>query len=409
MPSLKPLLLFTGVGIVSFIVVLQLFPFVHPYSGLRPTLDASTVSVKAREMLERANINTSEMTVDTKFRANHALIRQTEAMFGRAESNRLLRNVVPGYSWEVTFKKRKPFSLGNISVGSTEGDQREAAQKFIAALGGDIRLQFSQSGTLVRYTRNIADSTKIPSVSPEEAWKLAGEFLFRFLHDQEISDSEVANQSQPGSLLRIGLSDPLRFENQKKTEQPHRTDYEFLWSTTSPELNDRVEVRVKVSGDAVSSAAVDFIVPEEFTKKPLESTRGIAVAVVYVGLCIIMLVAVFKRIRSSEIGFRTGTFIGSMYAVALSYQFFIELPPEADWTMFIPLPFIAVIGGGGLLLLWAVSESLVRETWVGTCSALSCGHKHHSGRQRWRIDARRVDVAAFYCPALHADKFRVFP
>ncbi|MBI4429718.1 MAG: PP2C family protein-serine/threonine phosphatase [Ignavibacteriales bacterium] len=381
MANIKRLLLYLFAAIVSFVVVLQFYPFVHPYSGLHPTLDASAVEAKATEILSRAGVNTSEMALETKFRANIALVRQTEQTFGRPRSNELLRSVVPGYFWEVNFKKRKAFSLSSFTMSSSDDDQRDAAREIIDALKGDINLKFSQAGSLLEATRKVADSTKIPSVSAEEAWKLAGEFLYRFLQYQEITDSGFAHEAAPGGLLRIGQSEPLKFENQKKTEQPHRTDYEFLWTTHSPELNDKIEVRVTLSGNAVSSAKVVYVVPEEFEKKPLESTRGIALAVVYVALFILMLVAVFKRIRSSEIGFRTGTFVGVIYAVAVCYQFFIELPPEADWTMYIPLPFIAGFGGAGVLLLWAVSESLVRETWREkfiSLDILRAGYIRHS-------------------------------
>jgi serine phosphatase RsbU (regulator of sigma subunit) len=383
MEKIRPLLLLFVAATAAFLVGRRLFPIAHPYSSLRFPLDAEAITSKANEILRQSGVVPADMTVETKLKANAPLLRKALERFGRQRADSLITETLPGYYWEITFKKRKSLSLESFSTGRTEEEQQQAAREILDVIRGDINVRLDVNGKLLHYSKKIPDSTRIPSLTAEDAWKQAGEFLSHFIRHQEIarSESEGGAELAETGLLRIGRSDPLKFDNQKKIEQPHRTDYEFLWTTKSPELDDKIEVRVALAGSTVSSAKIEYIIPEDYAKKPLESTRGVVIAMVYVVLLIIMLIAAFKRIRASEIGFPTGVAIALVYTVTVCYHYFIEVPADSGWTLYIPLPFIALFGGGGVLLLWAVSESVVRETWKEkfvSLDLLRAGHVSHS-------------------------------
>ncbi len=94
-----------------------------------------------------------------------------------------------------------------------------------------------------------------------------------------------------------------------------------------------------------------------------------------------MVVIAFKRFRSFEIGFRLAVIIGIIAGLLSDVDIFLSVQNEMSWEFLIPLVFAPLFTGGALVLIWAVCETVVRESWKEkfiSFDLLTKGHFFHS-------------------------------
>jgi sigma-B regulation protein RsbU (phosphoserine phosphatase) len=391
MEKLKYLLPFFVLLAIASWVLIRTFPSAHPYGGIRLPLDANGVKDRSEQILSKLGVDATGLRADVALKANPGLVRQTQQKFGIERSNELLSHNVPGYYWEVRWQK--PESIG-LAVGSERrGDASRQAEQVAALLKGEIYLHLDTQGRLLELERRIPDSLMLPSISMREAEVLARSFLRQF------------------TAIRSFISDTAALESEKQVEQPRRTDFQFVWSTKSPELGNPVEVKLSVAGNLVSRFEASATIPEEFTKRSGEQALQIVLAIVYVIIIIGMIVIAFRRFRSYEIGFRLATVMGIITALAFDLDIYLTMQGEGGWSMLVSLLIPPIFIGGAYVLAWAVSESAVREVWKEkfiTLDLLSKGHVVHSrvGGSVIRGIALGVTSAAVWMvTALVADRY----
>jgi hypothetical protein len=94
-----------------------------------------------------------------------------------------------------------------------------------------------------------------------------------------------------------------------------------------------------------------------------------------------MIIVAFRRFRSFELGFRLGAIIGIVSALLLGIEIYLTMRGDRGWEILIPLILGPLFYGGGLVLVWAVGESVARESWkekLITLDLLSKGYLVHS-------------------------------
>lgn len=356
MEKLKPLLPFLLLMMVAIPVIVWLTPTSDPYGGLRLEKDAEGMTDHSRALLDSLGIPTEGLLSDIDLGITKPLVRQMQEEFGLGRSNELLRSSIPGYFWNVRWTTPED-SNSESSRGNKTREQR-----IIEILRGRVSLQLSPGGKLLKLERRIPDTLALPSLSVDEARDFAQSVLQRYG-----SIPEGVELAQPASGRTIDMS--------------NRSDHEFSWSVHYPPLKNSVQVKVLVSGNALARIETDFNVPEDYSKDSFES--GIQTIIVFFSAVIIigMIVMAFRRFRSFELGFRVAIALGIAAALWVGLEIYLSTSNERGWELLLSMFFGPLFVGGGLMLIWAVSESVARETWNEkfiSLDLLTHGHVFHS-------------------------------
>jgi hypothetical protein len=362
MTKLKPLFPFLLLLLVSAVVILNLFPGSHPQGALVLPLDSDSVIQRSRELIAELSLDVTGYSPDAQLRMNRPLIRQSQRELGIERSNVRLRDSLPGYTWRVRWSPRTGF--GQL-FREGNGNEEERVRDAVRRMKGELVFNFDTRGTLIGFSRVVADSAKIASVSAEEAKQLAVEFMDRFAGNKQWSGEDTVRVPplDQGSIQYSVRMSGTEVESEKKIEQPHRTDFEYVWAARSTEPDNKILIRVGIAGDAVSRYAVEYQIPEQYKQTDTMGVHQVVVVLLYFGLAVLMIVLTFKRIRSYEIGFKFGMIIGIGGGVLMALQLYLTLYREMGWEIILPVFFAPLFIGGALIVLWAVSEAIGRDAW----------------------------------------------
>ena len=357
MEKLKPLLPFLLFMIVVIPVIVWLTPSSDPFGGLRLEKDAEGMTDHSRALLDSLSIPNVGLLSDIDLRINKQLVWQTQEEFGLARSNELLRSAIPGYFWEVRWTTPEGANLGSVN-----GNDRRNVERILESLRGSISVRLSGTGKIVGFERKIPDTLALPSMTIDEAKMYALSILQRFC-----AIPGVRELGQAASERTIGMS--------------NRSDYEFTWNTPYPPLTNAVQTKVLISGSTIASIETQFNVPDDFAKPPFESGIKVIVILLSAVAIVALIVLAFRRFRSFEIGFRVAIAVGIATALWVGLEIYLSARSEMGWELFLSMFFGPLFVGGGLMLIWAVSESVGRETWNEkfiSLDLLTHGHVFHS-------------------------------
>ena len=342
MEKSKHLLPFILLVPLAIFIIITLFPVAHPYGGISLPLDRSEVLEKARRVMDSLKLAKGDLWPEVFLNANRPLLKQAQKMTGISAANSIIRDSIPVYQWKIRWRKDKEFRL---SFGSEENSKKELTEKIENLIRGDITLLFDTRGTLLEYTRNISDTLQLPSLSPLEAKRFAVEFL----------------NTYSSSTFTV---DTAQVVSEKVTQQLRRTDYEYTWRSPSFVLTNPVTIKVKVSGNIITSYEPEIGVPEIYKRSSSESLYGIIFVILMICGGILIVIIAVKRIRSFEMGFRQALVMGCIVAVGFGIQLYFNVQNSRNaWEIIIPLLLVPIFIGGTLVILWAIAESLTREVW----------------------------------------------
>jgi sigma-B regulation protein RsbU (phosphoserine phosphatase) len=359
MDKFKKLLPFVLLLALSSFVIFEFFPRVHIYGGLRLPLDAQAIELRSRELMVRLGISPEGLTPQAQLKYDQALFREVEQRYGVEKSNEMVQSRIPVHHWDVTWRKASAMSIA-MNQGEDPSKKGELVAEIIR---GNVFIQLGTDGRLLEFERKIPDSVSLPSLTQAEARVLASTFLRAY----GAPAVELPDSAQPSSEKRI--------------EQKKRIDYEFIWNSRSPELDNPVNITVLVVGSSVGHFQVRVEVPEQYKKSDFETAFQVINPIVYFVAVIVMLVVAFRRFRSFELGFRLGAIIGIVGALALGIEIFLTMRGDRGWEILIPLILGPLFYGGGLVVVWAVGESVARESWkekLVSLDLLSKGYLVHS-------------------------------
>ncbi len=350
MQKLKALLPFFLLILVALPIIIWLFPSADPYGALRLEKDYEGIMERSRVLLDSLMISHEQLRSDIELKVNKQLVRQTQEEFGLARSNELLRTSLPGYFWEVRWMTKDTPDLG----GAGANDRREA-ERILEILRGQVRLELTGSGKLIGFDRKIPDSLALPSLNADEARMLAESVVRHY-----------------GDAVPEGIF------SERVLPMPGRTDHEFVWRTSYQPLSNTVHLKVRVSGNILTRVETALNVPAVYAKAPFETGIQIIIVILSAIAIIALVVLAFRRFRSFELGFRLAFAVGIISALSVASEIYIS-SRETGWEMALALFFGALVVGGAILLIWAVCESVGRETWrekFVSLDLLTRGHAH---------------------------------
>ncbi len=228
--------------IISIYIAFTLYPSVHPLGALKLDYNKSEAQEKADSIISKLNLSTENKTEQVSLQANSKLTHKLYKEHSFSETNKLLRSKIPGYYWEVEWGGKET----GIVVTS---DSKEIKSP------GKIVIDLDTRGNLVKFQKEIADSLKLPAITPDEAKALAYKFITEF--------SPVNVNDSTNTLNKFDVKGPFKEQEVQKIVRQGRTDYKFRWKGKSADINKNILIDVTVSGDAVSEFDFSFDIPGE--------------------------------------------------------------------------------------------------------------------------------------------------
>jgi phosphoserine phosphatase RsbU/P len=356
MNRIKFLAAASAVLIISVIIIGLLYRDTHPLGGILTDIDAADVRNKSLLIFNDLGINPDRFTSEIKLRANSRLIRQTQSEFGLSQANELMRSGIPGYYWDANWK-----------LGSAVTFNGEEEPVIHALTESPVRLKFDSRGNLLEFRREINDTIVTAKLNKEEAELLAANFIHSYARVSVLETDTLQRKTldtlQTLSFL-IGSSGRVEFKSEKKTEQENRTDYEFFYSGKDEILNNDIRLTVKVAGDLITGYTTEYVIAEgTYSAEYFRMYEAITVILFYAVIFILLGIVGFRRVRAFEIGFRTAVIMGITTSLFFAVELYLIMEAGSGWEVFIPLILGPLLYGGGVMLIWAVSETISREVW----------------------------------------------
>lgn len=373
----KNLILSFSLILLGIAAVVVFYPKTHPLYGVKQNLQKDSLENLAVEVGEFIGIDTKGYIVTNRFKTKKGLLRQLQSKFGIENSNKIAREKLPVYYWQLNYYKND-----DINLMSTTGDDEETKRK----LQGDIEFSFDTRGNLLSFELGLSDSVELPTISEQKAQELSEAFVARFTGFSKITPrqiSEVDTISKP--QFEMSFSNEKGVETKVKrgaADKKLRTDYQFSFSKEDSLTGNTVEATVYITGNMVSKFEVIHHIPEKYETDDDIGINNLIDIVVYLVVIAVMLILLFKRMRAYEIGFKMAISLAVITAVSVAAEMLLQSSSKVfSVEMLIPLALGPLFVGLAVLVLWAVTESVTREVWqekLVSLDLLGKGHIFHS-------------------------------
>lgn len=366
MKRLQALLPSILILLLSVPAIIALYPRAFPLGGLRLAHDARSAPEFARAVLDSLSVDVEGLHPVAEFRINRPFLSALHRSYGIDSANALIRGGLPVASWRVRWRTGEP-------LGISRDNSDDEARRVMESLKGQVSAELAPGGGVLSVEQKIPDSAHLATMTLDEARRFAAEIIVHW--------SALA----PGVETRAPRSE-------KTIVQPHRSDYEFVWNVEVPGWSQGAEIKTLIAGSTIAGLTTDLRIPEK-PDDSLESSIQVLVIVLFVAVLAFMVVSAFRRFRSFEIGFRLAAIVGITGAVVMGVEIALSVQEEIGWGWVIALLLGPLFIGGGLALVWAVSESVGREAWKEKFVPLDLlvnGHVLHS-----RVGASVVRGMAF--------------
>ncbi len=351
-----------AVSIISAYIIYKAYPSVNQLGAVQLKYDSNGVTRNGTKLIEQLNLNIEDKTEITTLQANKELLRSVYDAYTFSTANNLIRERIPGYYWEVEWKKPDE----NVTIGSNK-------TKSEGVSAGDIVLNYDTHGSLLRFKREINDSLKLNPVAENEARRIALDFL----------KSYTPVDPESGSLvIQYKTTEGFGEEKVQKTEKQNNIEYKFSWKGRSADINRDLLINVIVTGDIITSYSLSF----DLTGIASQNHSGIysdAVAIpFYIIVYILIIIIGYKRIRAYEVSFRLAIIMGLIVGFTFSVNLYTLIADSAaGWELWLPLIFSMIFLAAGAFISWAVSETIAREAWKQkfiSLDLLTKGYAFHS-------------------------------
>ena len=341
----KQIIIPLTVLIIAIIVIYSLVPNFHPFGGLKIANSEQTILNQSKKYLNKANVLYDEQKLRIVFESDKNFVRWINSEYRIDEANKILSDAGSAYYWTVSQAKTDDDKVVVSSNSETNINLNKSS----------FRLKILDSGKIIEFSTELNDSVVKKSLTPEEAKKLAQNFI-QNLRD-EITFIDDSLQSTNGVN-----SNTFYYEETETIEKPGRVDYNFTWKTkTNTKVN--YALKAQLIGDQVSNFSIQVILPDEY-KKDETDVYEIAATIIFTLLIIIsVLIVGFKRFRAYEVGFKHAIAFGIFVLVSFIIKELLENFGTFEWTMVLGLGLGGIFIAGAAVILWAVSETIFREIW----------------------------------------------
>ncbi len=329
---------------------------IFPWGGWALQLSADDAVHLARQALSELPVDLSRYRHRVTFRSDPAQLRYLAQRFGTARANRFAKGWIPAHYWQVEWQppgrvEQLVFGLGQRSSVSAEAKEWPIRT---------VQVRLGEDGRVLSCRATYGDEAQGATLSQEEAESLA----------VPVARAKLAAQWQNYEQLEVSTR-----------HAQHRLDYTFRWRDREQPAGEQLEFFVEVAGDQVAGYGWEYKVPPVYTEPPaLVRALWLPAIVLYLGMAVLVLFVLIKKLRADEITFRTGLSFALLGAAALCLRFL--LVQHGQWLLELAFALVLVVPLVTLVLLVLVStaDSAAREVWSGkllSLDALRAGRVAH--------------------------------
>ena len=350
MQNLRLILISIFISIIGIYLSYQLYPESHMFGAIDFSVKKSTVIDSAKNLCQSFGISTENYYTDIKLQYKNALIRKIQSEHGLSDGNEILRRSVPGYWWDIWMNKA-------ATNGTSKGPQE---QKQMIKNIQSIHFQYDTHGDLIHFSFTIPDSISYALVSYAEAKKIA----YDFLKSNQLLD-QIEDTSRVSNNIRVLPDMPLNVdEGQKLSNQPNRDyakSYDFEWVIRDEIAGTDLDMKMTVSGNKITNFDRDYDVPDKFRGDDI--FHATTEVIIVIGLVVITVIMAYRKIRNYEIRFQLAVVLGISLTIlnAVEINFVASRIEGVEKILAVFLG--SLFMGGIFILVWAVAESVGRETW----------------------------------------------
>ena len=317
---------------LGLLVTVWLFPQTYPQASLQGSLTRREITQHAERMLAQIESSGIGLEPVIDFRANQSLLAFGQVNFGATEANRLFRENLPAFFWNVRYGK-PPLLKNILNSGASE---EKLADFFEKHMVGEARLQIDTRGRLMTYdtfAEHPHDSTRL---SPAAAQALA----LRLMPFSTINDTA-------GIVL----------EKSQITEQKTRLDHSFVWRVPAPMVGLNAQLTAVVRGKHIQRWQVTYT-PQVSAEKSDWTFQLVGQMLTIALLLIGLIYFFFKKLRADELSLKAGLPAGAIIAVGLilffltdaTVTFVVQLVAAFLTPVFVVLAFVILYGTGESLM-----------------------------------------------------------
>jgi len=375
MKKLKTELMFLISFIVSIFIIYLLYSYTHPYAGVKIIKNQKQIEDNAQEILNFVNIDQAGLNTSLNLMQNDDLIRYIQRSFGIKKANEYLRAGVPGYYYRINWSEGIQINFGGDDNEQNAGDEWNPIKS--------LTLDFDTRGNIIELKREIPDTIKFDLLSESDARNYAMKFLSKFTDLESLFEDSTNQISSEGK--RIQLLDLQNgnenSSNAEQTENQRRTDYVFNWAKDRIDLNTTLNVKISVSGNTISNLELAYDIPQIDEENAFYITRLIILTLMFFAATLIGLFVGFKRLRAYELGFKLALGIGIIFSLIFGLVLYFQTAGHLGLDILIMIFITPLFYGVGILILWAISESIARDVWQEKFSSIDLiakGHLIHS-------------------------------
>jgi len=347
---------------ISTYLVYILYPKVHPAGGMALENTAQEIEKKSFEIARALGIESGDYDIHIRLRHDNSLIDQSQTTFGLIEGNKRLRENIPGYHWLVEWNRPE-----DITQRPQPIKPGRRAHRF-----NQVSMRIDSKGYLFGLGMNIPDTLRIPNISRDEAENIASDFINKYTCFSNLSKPVDDNDTlSTNTRIHIPSND---------IQQRQRVDYGFNWSATLENHSNPVEIDATMKGSIISDIKIQYFEEDARPGDP-EMMSGIGAILFLVVIAILVIYLTYTKSRNYEIQFRTGIKVAVFLVIFIIIQHAVSWSNLPGWASIMSILIIPIFVGGSFIIVFAVSESLGRETWQEKLIPLDLimkGHIIHS-------------------------------
>jgi len=312
-------------------LVIYIYPKVHFLGGISFSKNSDEVSIIVRDFLDYTGHPLDEYYSRIRIQQNQSVAMIAKDRLGIRKSNSALRDSIPGYVRSIRWYIDPPNTIPAMFLP----DQREQAP-------GNPRIYIDSNGRIAHFGISIPDTLTFPSLTEDEALSRA----HRLINDYSRFSAEE---------LTLDSISPI--------EQTNRTDWELTFTGEDPALKEHVTLSIVIAGNTITRYRESFDLPDHLAPERTNLLLQLQFLIVYTIIILLFLYLAIKRLRSGELGFQTAIPIGLITFVCFGMQFWIMNITEFEWIMLVILAINSLMVTIAIIIGWATSESIGRQTW----------------------------------------------
>jgi len=320
-------------GVLSIAAYFGLFISSKPIQLLRIQTTKQEILAKATQAYKESPLGEYDWPHAIRVSVDNDLFRYAQAL----PNNGGAKNKLPLGQWEISWRgKIEPSKSGPVVI-TTDADKKKEAGHFL------VRYDFK--GNLAGFEQAIPQRRDSTNLAEFAALQKAQDFLLSLNVDTASAQLTKREMSQEGKNMR----------------------HKFTFTRATPAADWQETFYVAVLGTAVTQYDADVKLDKEKLKRSkFEEVSDIVATVlspvVWVVVCVFLLVIFFRRFRHDELEFKRAIGMGILIGAAMWIMVAVSSWPE--WAgVLIGGGFAALFTGGGMVLVYAATESLQREVW----------------------------------------------